>query len=198
MLRNCWGASEPASRLSNCHVAEIRLFHFSRDESIQIFEPRPVEVPSTRARGQEWLNGPLVWAVEDAFQATYLFPRDCPRILVWPTPETSTSDLEQWWGDRTCSMIAHIEWRWLKQVGTEALFRYEFAPNQFEPTSDSWMWVSKTPVVPLRVEVVDDLLWALHRAGVELRIMDELTPLRDMWSTTMHASGIRLRNAVNW
>jgi len=54
-------------------MAETRLFHFSEDDSIETFEPRPVEVPSDRAAGQEWLNGPLVWAVEENFQATYLF-----------------------------------------------------------------------------------------------------------------------------
>ena len=179
-------------------MAEIRLFHFSEDDSIEAFEPKPVEVPSDRAEGQEWLNGPLVWAVEEAFQATYLFPRDCPRILIWPTSETSATDLKEWWGDRTCSMIAHVEWQWLERIQRQTLFRYEFAPDQFERTEDSWMWVSKTVARPTQVDRIDDLLGALRCADVELRIMNELTPLREAWSTTMHASGIRLRNASNW
>ena len=37
---------------------------------------------------------------------------------------------------------------------------------------------------------------ALH--GVELRPMDDLAPLKGLWSTSLHASGIRLRNAVGW
>jgi len=179
-------------------MADTRLFHFSEDHSIELFEPRPVEVPSNREAGQEWLNGPLVWAVEETFQATYLFPRDCPRIVMWPTPETSMTDLKQWWGDRTCAMIAHVEWQWLQRIERQTLFRYEFAPGKFERTEDSWMWVSKAPVRPIRVDRIDDLLSALRRANVELRIMNELTSLRDAWSTTMHASGIRLRNASNW
>ena len=179
-------------------MAETRLFHFSEDDSIETFEPRPVEVPSDRAAGQEWLNGPLVWAVEENFQATSLFPRDCPRIVIWPTPATSSADLEKWWGDRSCSLIAHVEWKWLERIERRTLFRYEFEQDQFERTEDSWMWVSKTPVRPSRVDRIDDLLGALRGANVELRIMNDLTSLRDVWSTSMHASGIRLRNATNW
>jgi hypothetical protein len=179
-------------------MADTRLFHFSEDDSIQAFEPRPVEVPSDRSAGQEWLNGPLVWAVEEAFQATYQFPRDCPRILIWPTPETSATDLKEWWGHRTCSMIAHVEWQWLERIEKQTLFRYEFAPDQFERTEDSWMWVSNAVARPTQVDRIDDLLDALRRANVELRIMSEFSPLREAWSTTMHVSGIRLRNASNW
>jgi hypothetical protein len=35
-------------------------------------------------------------------------------------------------------------------------------------------------------------------AGVELRVMERLTPLRHVWSTSLHASGVRLRNAAGW
>jgi hypothetical protein len=28
--------------------------------------------------------------------------------------------------------------------------------------------------------------------------MESLAPLRDVWSTSLHASGIRLRNAQGW
>ena len=67
----------------------MRLFHFSDDPAIARFEPRAVLVPSPRAPGREWLNGPLVWAIDEPHQPMYLFPRDCPRILLWPRPETA-------------------------------------------------------------------------------------------------------------
>src|SRR3954469_22922065 len=91
----------------------LRLFHFSDDPAIELFVPRPVQVPSERPPGQEWLNGPLVWAVNEERRATYLFPRDCPRILLWLTDRTTETDRAWWWGDRTCRMIAHVEWDWL-------------------------------------------------------------------------------------
>ena len=176
-----------------------RLFHFSDDASITRFEPRPVKVPSERGPGRDWLNGPLVWAVEEARQAVYLFPRDCPRILLWPTENTTAADLDLWWGHRTCRMLAHIEWAWWDLLTREHLYRYELPPGTFRPIdSDNWMWVSEEVVEPIERLTISDLPAALAAEGVELRVMERLTPLRGVWSTTLHASGIRLRNAVDW
>jgi hypothetical protein len=50
-----------------------------------------------------------------------------------------------------------------------------------------------TPVEPLH-----SLDTCLSDAEVELRCLDQLTPLKPVWGSTLHASGIRLRNAVNW
>lgn len=60
------------------------------------------------------------------------------------------------------------------------------------------MWVSRTAVEPLRVDVIGDLFGALRQAEVELRVMETLVPLRSVWSTSLHASGVRLRNAAGW
>jgi|ERR1035437_264431 hypothetical protein len=74
----------------------MRLFHFSEDPAIAKFDPRPVQVASDRPAGREWLNGPLVWAIEESHQRLYLFPRDCPRILLWATPKTTAEDVARW------------------------------------------------------------------------------------------------------
>ena len=146
-----------------------------------------------------WLNGPLVWAVTEERQAAYLFPRDCPRILLWLTPETTEADREQWWGDRDVEMIACVEWRWLEAICSTALVRYELPVDGFRAVDgDDWMWVSDQEVEPVAVETHDDLLGALSDRSVELRFMASLRPLTDVWSTSLHASGIRLRNAHDW
>jgi hypothetical protein len=175
-----------------------RLFHFSDDPDIRVFEPRPVRVPSVRPPGRDWLNGPLVWAIEEATQAMYLFPRDCPRIVIWRKADTTADDLAAWWGARDCQAIAHIEWRWFERVNAGCIHRYEFAPDRFESLDDAGMWVSRVAQRPLAVETLTDLPAAMAAAGVELRIMQNLTPLRDIWSTSLHASGVRLRNATDW
>jgi Family of unknown function (DUF6886) len=179
-------------------MALPRLFHFSEAGDIHSFHPRPVNVRSERKPDEMWLNGPLVWAVDEDRQATYLFPRDCPRILLWPTDATSGDDLEAWWGKRTCSMIANVEWTWFERLRDQVLFRYELPADTFLPTSDEWMWVSKQSVEPIAVDRLDDLLAALRAREVELRLMESLHPLRDVWGSTLHASGIRLRNAHGW
>ena len=72
----------------------MRLFHFSDDPGITRFEPR---TPPHRPEIE-----PLVWAVGEDHVATYLFPRDCPRILLWLTPTTTDADRQRWWGNRRC------------------------------------------------------------------------------------------------
>lgn len=176
----------------------MRLFHFSGDPDIRRFEPRPVAVPSERGPGREWLNGPLVWAVSEERQPMYLFPRDCPRILLWPTPQTTPQDLDRWFRPDGARTLAHIEWRWLERLRTGRLHRYELPATAFESLDDAGMWVSRQTVTPLGVETLDDLPAALAAAGVELRVMASLAPLKEVWSTSLHVSGIRLRNAVGW
>ncbi|HQT51884.1 MAG TPA: hypothetical protein PKX06_00140, partial [Phenylobacterium sp.] len=51
---------------------------------------------------------------------------------------------------------------------------------------------------PLSVETLDDLPAMMAAHGVELRLMASLVPLRDVWSTSLHASGVRLRHAQGW
>ena len=176
----------------------MRLFHFSDDPAIARFEPRAVLVPSPRAPGREWLNGPLVWAIDEPHQPMYLFPRDCPRILLWPRPETTQADLDLWWGDSGGRMIAHVEAAWLERLSRARLTRYEFAASAFESLDDAGMWVAQKAVSPIAVSEICDLPRALREAGVDLRVMETLTPLRDVWSSSLHASGIRLRNAAGW
>jgi hypothetical protein len=176
----------------------MRLFHFSDDPAIALFTPRPVRVPSERKPGREWLNGPLVWAIDDLHQSMYLFPRDCPRILLWARPDTSAQDQERWFGASDCRIIAHVEWDWFDRLRAASIHRYELPMAPFESLDDAGMYVARTPVEPLAVETLRDLPSAMRGQGVELRVMESLTPLRGAWDTTLHASGIRLRNARGW
>jgi hypothetical protein len=176
----------------------MRLFHFSDDPSIELFEPRPVRVPSPRAPGMEWLNGPLVWAIDDWHQPLYLFPRDCPRILVWPGPRTTPRDRARWWGDRCARMAGYVEEAWRGRLSSAVLYRYELPSAGFEPLNDAGMFVSRAAVEPLALEVIESLPSSLDACDVELEIMPSLRPLREVWKSSMSASGIRLRNAQDW
>lgn len=176
----------------------MALFHFSDNGDIEVFKPRPVAVASRRPPGREWLNGPLVWAIDDRRQPMYLFPRECPRILLWPTQLTSAADLGIWWGERTCRMRAFIEESWLERFSRASIFRYELPSAPFDSLNDAGMWVSRTAVTPINVTRIDDLPAAHTACDVEVCVMASLTTLRGVWSTSLHASGIRLRNAEGW
>jgi hypothetical protein len=176
----------------------MRLFHFSDDPNIEVFKPRLVRIPTERPTGREWLNEPLVWAIDELHQPMYLFPRDCPRILYWPTSATTPEDYQQWCGDRSCQVVAYIEWSWLDRLRTGILHRYEFPEADFINLHDAGMWVSRMPITPIKAESLGDLLAELRGQGVELRVMESLVPLKKLWKTSLHVSGIRLRNARDW
>lgn len=173
----------------------MRLFHFSDNPNIASFEPRPVRTPSTRRPGQEWLNSPLVWAIDENHDFLYLFPRDCPRILIWAKTETSQADRQCWLGD--CRAAAFIERRWLDTLRSTTIYRYEMPPSAFESLQDAGMWVARETVVPIGCAAISQLHDEFGPRNIDLRVIDTLRPLKDLWNTSLHASGIRLRNAQN-
>lgn len=174
----------------------MRLFHFSDDPAIRTFIPRPVSVPTRRASGMDWLNGPLVWAIEERLDFMYLFPRDCPRILTWATGRTRMADRVKWLGDHRA--VAYIECERLSDLATATLYRYDLPTESFEDLHDAGMWVSRGTVKPLRCDTLSDLPSTFAPRGVDLRVVDSLLPLKPLWETTLHTSGIRLRNATGW
>lgn len=176
----------------------MRLFHFSEDGSIEAFEPQPVAVPAVRRAGQDWLNGPLVWAIDDWHQSLYLFPRDCPRVLIWATEHSTQSEKERWLAGTKARMLAFIEDNWAHEHSTASIWRYELPLRTFESVEDAGMWVSRERVTPLAKERVRDLPKALGDSGVELRVIPSLSALKEAWNSSLHVSGIRLRNSTTW
>lgn len=176
----------------------MQLFHFSDDPHIEVFEPRSVRVPANRAPEKEWLNGPLVWAIDRSHSILYLFPRECPRIVIWPTKRTTDADRSKWIGSSPVRAVAFVEFGWLDRIRDGVLYRYEMPPETFEDTHDAGMWVSRVAIRATRKDTVTALDQCLSAEGVELRALDVLTGVATVWDTTLHASGIRLRNAVNW
>jgi hypothetical protein len=128
----------------------------------------------------------------------YLFPRDCPRVLVWRTPSTTAADAERYFGSSSARMIAYVEEHWAAELATAALHRYELPTGSFTSLEDAGMFVSRIPVRPLARSEIRDLPQALRAAGVELKVLPNLTRLKGAWDSTLHVSGIRLRNAARW
>ena len=176
----------------------MKLFHFSEDSRIERFIPRPVAIPAERAPGRKWLNGPLVWAIEEAWHGLYFFPRDCPRILLVPTAATTMADRAQWFGDSPARMIAYVEQCWMARLSRTVIFRYAFDRRGFESLNDAGAWVSREIEIPTAMERFTSLPVALAIQEIELRPLESLLPLVDVWSTSSHVSGIWLRNARAW
>ena len=175
-----------------------RLFHFSEEGDIVEFAPRYLRTPSPREPGKEWLNGPLVWAIDEWHQPMYLFPRDCPRVLVWPVASTTEQDLSIHWRGCSARMIAYAEQSWFERLSRTTLFRYELPMQSFEDLRDSGMWVPREEVQPICVDRIYDLPSALRRANVELRVVISLHLPAALLATTLHGSALRMRNAIGW
>ncbi len=176
----------------------MQLFHFSDRAGIARFDPRPVAVPAPRKPGHEWLNGPLVWAIDAWHQPMYLFPRDCPRILLWATAASTAEDRAAWLGDGGPRMVAFVERGWRERIHAARLVRYRLPPESFETLDDAGMWVSRRAVVPLEAVTIDNLPAALAAADTALRMVDSLQAVRPALASSLHVSGIRLRNAATW
>ncbi|MBX5164950.1 MULTISPECIES: DUF6886 family protein [unclassified Rhizobium] len=174
----------------------MRLFHFSDDPDIAVFEPRPVRIPSLRPAGRELLNGPLVWAIDGDHDFMYLFPRDCPRILIWAKPETPETERRRWLGDWRAA--GFVERHWLERLESETIHRYEMPTDDFVDLDDAGMWVCDRRVIPIERTAISWLDLAFAPRGVDLRVVDSLRPLKGLWNTGLHVSGIRLRNARDW
>ena len=157
-----------------------------------------VQGAANRPSGREWLNSPLVWAIEESHQRMYLFPRECPRILLWATPKTTAEDAKKWLEGQPKLSLAIIEHDWLERLQLGKVIRYEMPTGMFHDTHDAGMWVSRVAVNPLDKVTLTDLPARLKEVGTELRVVDSLLPWKDVWSSTVHASGIRLRNAKGW
>lgn len=90
-----------------------------------------------------------------------------------------------------------IEFGWLERVRTTNLFRYRFDPAIFGPSEASGQWVSNEPVEAVDVDPVGDLLAAHVTAGIEVRAVPSLWPLRDLvQSDRWDFSIVRMRNAA--
>jgi len=183
----------------------MEVFHFSEDPNIRVFVPRPVPARAPSLPGSPSpVSGHemVVWAIDEWHSPLYYFPRDCPRIMVWRLPTTTEDDVARWLGGSTATRVACIEWGWLDRLRAAALYRYTFSAESFvfldAVRASPGTWLSYDAVEPVSVTLVGDLLAALSDADVELRLMPSLTPWRGVWGSTLHASGVRLRNAKDW
>jgi hypothetical protein len=162
------------------------LFHTSEESGIERFEPRP----------SQYTDEPVVWAIDADRHCNYLLPRECPRVTYYAGPETTAGDVERFLGSSPA--VIAVESAWLERLRSCRLYCYHLPPETFACIDEcAGYFVSRRPVVPRQVQVVDDLLAALLRRGVELRFVPNLWSLRDaVVSSTLRFSIIRMRNAL--
>lgn len=167
----------------------MKLFHLSEDPTIRRFEPH---VPRTQPEAS-----PLVWAIDETHAPNYFFPRDCPRVCFWIGPHTTPADRARFFGLSTAPTVIAVEFAWLERIRESRIYIYEMPPETFVlRDANAGYFVSDVGVSPSKVEPLGDPLQRLAAAGVELRLVGSLWPLRSaLIHSTVGFSMIRLRNA---
>lgn len=150
-------------------VPEV-LLHYSEDPSLTRFDPHiPASNPSV---------GAAVWAIDPARAPLYWFPRDCPRVALWANDDTQLHCLQALLRT-TADRVHAAPLEWLDRIRRSELYEYEFDPSGFEPwPAAEGQWTASSPQTPLAVRAVGDLLERHVSAGVELRLVPDLAPLR--------------------
>jgi hypothetical protein len=148
------------------------LYHFSTNPRIERFAPH---VPRTNPS-----HRPAVWAIDAEHAPLYWFPRDCPRVTIWPRgPQDDAAFSERF--STSARRVHAIEWAWLDRMRDAVLYRYEFDSGPFVPWDDAdGQWISDREIEPVTVSPVGDLLEAHALAAIELRVVPSLWPLRDL------------------
>lgn len=175
------------------------LHHFSDCEDISIFIPRaPLRHPHAE---------PLVYAIDAWHSPLYFFPRDCPRIAIWPVESTSNQDRETYnsWTDKRMRLFVEQsdenDWR------TGELIRYDFNPlDGFIDTGDHGVWISRQNVRPLASTRILNLPQAAIQAGVEVIVTPSLLETARhffdfearQFLTSLHVSMIRTSVKPDW
>jgi hypothetical protein len=100
--------------------------------------------------------------------------------------QTTAADRARWMGDTPAHALAYLESGWLGRFQNATLYRYEMPSATVEDVEDVGTWVpeQRTAVRPLGLEIMTSLERALSAADVELRCLDELTPLRSIWDSS--------------
>ena len=176
------------------------VLHFSEDPTITEF------VPHVAASAR--VTGAYVWAVDAQRAPSYWFPRQCPRVLTWPTASSTSSDVARIIGPSGASRVHAVEYAWLERMRSVRLFAYRLPAAPFRPFEEPEparrdgepepsAHVAEVPVRPLGPpEQVGDLLALHEEAGIELRVLPRLWSFWEaVTASTLGFSGIRLRNA---
>ncbi|MCL2530859.1 MAG: hypothetical protein FWE40_01720 [Oscillospiraceae bacterium] len=151
----------------------MRLFHVSAEPNIAQFVPRiPTRDDLSKSKG-------LVWAINKQCLPNFFTPRECPRVTYHAADHTTATDIAKFFSSTSRHCLA-IEQAWLKQMLDVTLYIYEFDSANFVlQDACAGYYVSEKTEIPLHVTAIDDVFAALFERNVEVRLVDNLWPLRD-------------------
>jgi len=162
------------------------LFHISENPDIEVFHPRAPK-PGEPS---------VVWAISENRIQNYLLPRECPRVTFYANERSSASDIDTFLGQSGC--VVAVERSWIARIKAARLFCYHLPAETFSCKDEcAGYFTSKESVIPVKIEMIDDLVQELALRRIEFRILSELWHLHDaVANSTLAFSMIRMRNAI--
>ena len=151
----------------------MRLFHVSEDPNIEVFHPR---IPVRRTELDQSIG--LIWSLVEPSMPNWLFPRDCPRVGYRVCENVTDEDMAKFFTTGAKHVVA-IEQDWHQRQLNATLYVYEFEPINFYFDSVAGFYVSQKPETPIDMVTYTDLYAELFSRGAEVRLVDNLWPLRD-------------------
>lgn len=158
----------------------MKLFHFSEEDDISLFVPRP---PRRQPDAE-----PLVYAIDDWHSPLYFFPRDCPRIGVWI---------------REAGGRLYIQEDWVERWSSAEIFRYHLPTESFIDCQDHGVWVSPSAVKPIRMDRLTHLhelcSWPVHSVPSLTDLAHEFFDFSTQeFLVPEHVSMIRMSSLLDW
>lgn len=150
----------------------MKLFHFSEESSIEVFVPRVKENRKDMP--------PVVWAIDDAHEFTFFFPRDCPRIVYTRTAGMTDKDNEKFFGLTGSDIVVTVETDWFERIKRTTLYRYRLPVDTFQLFDETaGYYISPQTVQPIEIDPINNLLERLMDLNIDVRFTPNLHPLRN-------------------
>jgi hypothetical protein len=166
------------------------LYCLSEYPRIEIFEP------FISPRSVKWLSEEVVIAISSENLSNYLFPPDCPRIVIFPLPKSSELDCERFLGPAKTGSVIAVEAKWFDKIQQTTLYCYQVPEESFMPLerNDSF-YVSFKSVKPISVKPVYNPLGELMKRNIEIRFLPSLDKLlNEIIFSTIGYSLIEIEN----
>jgi hypothetical protein len=168
------------------------LYHFSENPAIKEFIP---------LENQNKEMPPAVWAIDEEHAVHYFLPRECPRVIFSKSASLSEEDEKLFFAHTLANKVIAVETSWIERIKNTTVYKYTFHDEGFQVFDQTaGYYIIHSPVQPISVEPMGDLLEKITEKGVELRITPNLYPLRDaiISSSVDDFSIIRFRNAKTY
>jgi hypothetical protein len=148
------------------------LFCLSEDPKIEIFEP------SFSPGFARLVRQAVVIAFSYQSLSQYLFPPECPRVVMNQLPTSSPADLVRFLGPARAESVIAVEASWYKRIQQTTLYCYEVPKALFFPLegADS-IFISHQRVKPMTAKPIYDLLEELMKRNIEIRFLPRLDRL---------------------